>query len=286
MQDRGFYELCLLLWLKLLYSSSLIIIIAQHLIKVTVKSKTVPSCNVIYHHDKISPIVPIVPIVPDIKFRRFTHLFSTGPQTFEGITTVFTLVPQSRVLYLKRAIMLHSRIIVSRLSPVLRRTAQPLLHQHIGVAFSTKAPCMIDGVYSELTAMRTQIPFVEALKKKQAQEASDAGNSSTPSATTQPELRPKTMSESFHRVVSTKQRRDNRSTLTESALAFSERPLATWFVYQFFWPHSIRHYLHGPRCACRSCCLQTRRGLSNDCDCCSWQNCSSTAIAWDLWFGA
>ena len=76
---------------------------------------------------------------------------------------------------------------------------------------------MIDGVYSELTAMRTQIPFVEALRRKKAQETSDAANSSSPSTTTQSELRPKTMSESFHRVVSAKHRGDDSSVLKENS---------------------------------------------------------------------
>jgi acyl-coenzyme A thioesterase 9 len=62
---------------------------------------------------------------------------------------------------------------------------------------------MIDGVYRELTAMRTQIPFLEAFKKKQAQEAGGVASPPKPaSSRPQTELRPKTMSESFHRVVS------------------------------------------------------------------------------------
>lgn len=101
--------------------------------------------------------------------------------------------------------MSHSRTFVARLLPAMRRPAQPRLHQRTGMAFSTKSPYMIDGVYSELTAMRTQIPFIEAFKRKLAQEAGDSVISSEPAVVPQPELRPKTMSESFHRVVSAKQ---------------------------------------------------------------------------------
>lgn len=63
---------------------------------------------------------------------------------------------------------------------------------------------MIDGVYSELTAMRTQTPFIEAFKKKREQEGSISAASLLPASERQPqpELLPKTMSESFHKVVS------------------------------------------------------------------------------------
>ncbi len=59
-----------------------------------------------------------------------------------------------------------------------------------------------DGVYRELTAMRIRTPFIEAFRKQQDQqeqgEASDTG--SKPAA--KPDLAPKSMKDSYHRVVS------------------------------------------------------------------------------------
>jgi acyl-coenzyme A thioesterase 9 len=71
-------------------------------------------------------------------------------------------------------------------------------------SFSVSSPCHTDGVYSELTAMRTRTPFIEALRKEQerqinAQSASPAHESRLEPS---PSLLPRSMSDSYHRVVS------------------------------------------------------------------------------------
>ena len=68
--------------------------------------------------------------------------------------------------------------------------------------FSVYTACRTDGVYSELTAMRTRTPFIEALRKQQ--EGVDPSGPSVIAATRteKPDTSPKSMSESYHRVVS------------------------------------------------------------------------------------
>ena len=59
-----------------------------------------------------------------------------------------------------------------------------------------------DGVYNELTNMRLKTPWIDAFKKRQREEDDDAKmRSITPATHPQPSLKPKKMSESFHRVV-------------------------------------------------------------------------------------
>jgi acyl-coenzyme A thioesterase 9 len=92
----------------------------------------------------------------------------------------------------------------SALAPAIRATRGPLGRQRR--AFSIFAPCLTDGVYSELTAMRTRTPFIEAFRKQQ-EERNGAANAATGGIkTSRPEVKldlsPKTMSESYHRVVS------------------------------------------------------------------------------------
>jgi len=69
--------------------------------------------------------------------------------------------------------------------------------------FSVSSPCRTDGVYSELTAMRTRTPFIEALRKEQERKSS--AQSASPAHESRPEpapsLLPKSMSDSYHRVV-------------------------------------------------------------------------------------
>lgn len=67
--------------------------------------------------------------------------------------------------------------------------------------FASTSKCLTDGVYGELTAMRTRTPFIEAFRKQQE------GSQSTATAESAGEkvpinTDPKRMSESFHKVVS------------------------------------------------------------------------------------
>lgn len=68
-------------------------------------------------------------------------------------------------------------------------------------AFSACTRCRTDGVYQELTAMRTRTPFIEAFRKQQEpQGQKDAALAS--SEKVERDLSPKSMSESYHKVVS------------------------------------------------------------------------------------
>ena len=60
------------------------------------------------------------------------------------------------------------------------------------------ASCSTDGVYSAITAMRVETPWIEALRKKKAEEAHPGKASRTP---VEPDLSPKKMSDSHYRLV-------------------------------------------------------------------------------------
>ncbi|KAH8687813.1 hypothetical protein BGZ60DRAFT_522455 [Tricladium varicosporioides] len=67
-------------------------------------------------------------------------------------------------------------------------------------AFSAYTRCCTDGVYQELTAMRTRTPFIEAFKKQQdPQGRKDAAP--VPSEKVERDVSPKFMSESYHKVI-------------------------------------------------------------------------------------
>lgn len=62
---------------------------------------------------------------------------------------------------------------------------------------------MTDGVYGELTAMRTRTPFIDAFRKRQEQEGGQSAAVTAPVGEKAPiDTTPKRMSESFHKVVS------------------------------------------------------------------------------------
>jgi acyl-coenzyme A thioesterase 9 len=64
---------------------------------------------------------------------------------------------------------------------------------------SSSSRCLTDGVYGELTAMRTRTPFIEAFRKQQQGEN---GTPAVPTDHLKRDLSPKTMSDSLTRVVS------------------------------------------------------------------------------------
>jgi hypothetical protein len=72
-----------------------------------------------------------------------------------------------------------------------------LTHQRVR-AFSACSRYQTDGVYQELTAMRTRMPFIEAFKAQQ--ETKDAFQPMTQDKAPR-DLRPKTMSDSYVKVV-------------------------------------------------------------------------------------
>jgi hypothetical protein len=62
--------------------------------------------------------------------------------------------------------------------------------------YSTPQRCT-DGVYPELTAMRVRIPWIQALRQKE-----ENSTNSEPPKRADPDLTPKKMSDSYHRIVS------------------------------------------------------------------------------------
>lgn len=67
--------------------------------------------------------------------------------------------------------------------------------------FSLSRSRQTDGVFGELTAMRTRTPFVDAFRKQQ-QEQQDGVVSTTPKPAARPDVTPKRMKDSYHSVVS------------------------------------------------------------------------------------
>lgn len=73
----------------------------------------------------------------------------------------------------------------------------------LGRQFHITATRKTDGVYKALTAMRVRIPWIEALTKQREQENGPAQQPIAPPGSSNQQLLPKKMSDSFHRVVCT-----------------------------------------------------------------------------------
>ncbi|KAK3216282.1 hypothetical protein GRF29_8g2862925 [Pseudopithomyces chartarum] len=67
--------------------------------------------------------------------------------------------------------------------------------------FHTTSPRRTDGVFRELTAQRLQTPWIDALRKQQAEGKNAAQPSETPQVPKERNLEPKHMDDSFHKVV-------------------------------------------------------------------------------------
>src|ERR1039457_6187499 len=65
--------------------------------------------------------------------------------------------------------------------------------------FSACSCYRTDGVYQELTAMRTRTPFIEAFRKQQDEKNKKVH---VPAEQMHRDLMPRTMADSYHRVVS------------------------------------------------------------------------------------
>lgn len=120
------------------------------------------------------------------------HWFTTLPCSRLSLTFLKHIMARVRASYL-----------VSRLRGILNsplRSELPSQRRH----FSARSACRTDGVYSEITAMRTRTPFIEAFRRQQAEinGVSKTLKSSTPEvAVPKPDLSPRTMSDSYYRVV-------------------------------------------------------------------------------------
>ena len=97
------------------------------------------------------------------------------------------IIMASKVRSIPRLILPRIR---SALHPQLPGRSRP---------FSACSRCRTDGVYRELTAMRTRVPFIEAFRNQQ-----NGTTKAQPTSTEKVErdLTPKTMSDSYTKVVS------------------------------------------------------------------------------------
>ena len=90
------------------------------------------------------------------------------------------------------------------LQPVrLRAPATSNLRNFLGATrqLHTSPIYCTDGVYKDLTTMRVRTPWVEALRKKREEAIDPTKKSDTPATPPDRDLKPKKMSDSFHRVV-------------------------------------------------------------------------------------
>jgi hypothetical protein len=113
-------------------------------------------------------------------------------------------------------------------------------------AFSACSRCQTDGVYQELTAMRTRMPFIEALRAQQ--ENKDASNKPSTSDKASRDLTPKSMEDSYVRVVSHLIIPLWSPAHKSPDLTTCTRPMAFGSVYQRFRSYQTRDAFHGSRC--------------------------------------
>ncbi len=67
--------------------------------------------------------------------------------------------------------------------------------------FSSSQPRSTDGVFRELTAQRTSMPWIEAFRNQQKGKSANQESASRPSPRLQRDLAPKKMKDSYHSVV-------------------------------------------------------------------------------------
>jgi hypothetical protein len=127
---------------------------------------------------------------------QFNRDFLFYSATTRGITIAKTYNMQTTMTLLIRPLLRPIACIGSAIRPVQRQYRY----------FSASSTCRTDGVYSELTAMRTRTPFIEALRREQECKSKGNVESVLPAHTSRPDpapsLSPKSMSDSYHRVVS------------------------------------------------------------------------------------
>lgn len=101
---------------------------------------------------------------------------------------------QTHVLYSNQPIM------TSRTRPVRHLTRALRARQVLQFRSIASTPrCRTDGVYRELTAMRTRTPFIEALR---TQQQGEHGSPTVPTDHSERDVSPKSMSDSLTRIVS------------------------------------------------------------------------------------
>ena len=123
----------------------------------------------------------------------------------------------------------HCHRLVDSIVRTPRVFAVTLRQLHVTPAYRT------DGVYRDLTNMRVRTPWVEALRKQRADGIDPTKKSDTPATPANRDLRPKRMSDSFHRVVRTYQLSKNATELIDVEIgdSFGARPMASGQLPQF-----------------------------------------------------
>lgn len=131
--------------------------------------------------------------------------------------------------------------------------------------FSAAPKTQTDGVYRELTAMRTRIPFIEALRN-QENGVDDLKPKSLENV--QRDLSPKPMSDSHHRVVSHVEPLPlfMQVSNVNVDITTGSGSMASGLVYNVVWPYQTRDHFHGLGCPGRCGCVQAHRPRCHDRD--------------------
>lgn len=143
---------------------------------------------------------------------------------------------------------------IPRLKLSIRNSTRPAQCCRIR-CFSASTACRTDGVYRELTAMRTRTPFIDAFRKQQ-----EAGSTAKhePTERVERDLSPKSMSDSFTRVVNHMIRLFGHPSLTPFLdITSSKRSMAVRQLYQFLGKSQAGNNLYGFGRPCWGCCVQT-----------------------------
>ena len=99
-----------------------------------------------------------------------------------------------------RGDMIASKARTSCLTRWIQRNANHTAPQRTR-SFSRSSQLRTDGVFRELTSQRTQMPWIEALRKQQREGNSSSEVQNTPQAPVERDLTPKKMKDSYYRVV-------------------------------------------------------------------------------------
>lgn len=114
---------------------------------------------------------------------------------------------QRSLLHSPSSSPINMRSILRRLGRSTACNCTALLPRRTSTALSTRctfhttSPRRTDGVFRELTAQRLQTPWIDALRKQQAEGKNAAQPSETPQVPKERNLEPKHMDDSFHKVV-------------------------------------------------------------------------------------